>query len=275
MIKSVPSVCDRLLERRSLTRCLEPCAPLNLIAEPGRRRATLDTAREIERRGFCRDRGIEFLCVRSHWRQSAFDCHRAGPRGIQRGRRQRFARYSATADPDSAVAARSRPASTDCGRSARRCQARSQRRMPRRAAIFLNQANRHPNSPGSTGRPARTDGHCVGMRRASTVTSSTARLAGAAGTTVMRPSVTTRHAARRGCSNIAFARSKISVTPTRTAPGPRLNNNRVVSLSSSAELGVLLVTLKVTIDEILPKERTSTDSFRELSRLECQTCQNR
>ena len=25
---------------------------LNLIAEPGRRRATLDTAREIERRGF-------------------------------------------------------------------------------------------------------------------------------------------------------------------------------------------------------------------------------
>jgi hypothetical protein len=40
-----------------------------------------------------------------------------------------------------------------------------------------------------------------------------------------------------------------------------LNNNRVGSLSSSAELGVLLVTLKVTIDEILPKECTSTDFF--------------
>jgi hypothetical protein len=64
--------------------------------------------------------------------------------------------------------------------------------------------------------------------------------------------------ALRGRSNIDCARSKISVTPTRTAPGPRLNNNRVGSLSS-AELGVLLVTLKVTIDEILPKERASTD----------------
>src|SRR5579864_3933103 len=29
-----------------------PLPALNLIAEPGRRRATLDTAREIERRGF-------------------------------------------------------------------------------------------------------------------------------------------------------------------------------------------------------------------------------
>jgi hypothetical protein len=91
------------------------------------------------------------------------------------------------------------------------------------------------------------------VRCASTTTSSIALLPGAAGTTVTRPSVTSRRAARRGCSNIVFARSKISVTPTRTAPGPRLNNNRVGSLSSSAELGVLLVTLKVTIDEILPK----------------------
>jgi hypothetical protein len=40
-----------------------------------------------------------------------------------------------------------------------------------------------------------------------------------------------------------------------------LNNNRVGSLSSSAELGVQLVTLKVIIDEILLKERTSTDFF--------------
>jgi hypothetical protein len=77
----------------------------------------------------------------------------------------------------------------------------------------------------------------------------------------MRPPVTARRAARRGCSNIAFARSKISVTPTRTAPGPRLNNNRLGSLSSSAELGVLLVTLKFTINEILPKERTRTEFF--------------
>ena len=76
---------------------------------------------------------------------------------------------------------------------------------------------------------------------------------GATGTIVMCLPVTARRAARRGCSNIAFARSKISVTPTRTALSPRLNNNRLGSLSSSAELGVLLVTLKVTINEILPK----------------------
>ena len=141
-------------------------------------------------------------------------------------------------------------------------QARSQRRMPRRAASFLNQANRHPDSPGSTERSARTGAHSLdSVRRASTTTSSTARLPGAAGTIVMRSPVTARRAARRGCSNIASARSKISVTATRTAPGPRLNNNRVGSLSSSAELGVLLVTLKVTIDEILPKECTRTDFF--------------
>jgi hypothetical protein len=134
--------------------------------------------------------------------------------------------------------------------------------MPRRAASFLNQANRHPDSPGSTERSARTGAHSLdGVRRASTTTSSTARLPGATGTIVMRPPVTARRAARRGCSNIAFARSKILVTPTRTASGPRLNNNRLGSLSSSAELGVLLVTLKVTINEILPKERTRTEFF--------------
>jgi hypothetical protein len=114
-------------------------------------------------------------------------------------------------------------------RSARRHQARSQRRMPRRAASFLNQANRHPDSPGSTERSARTGAHALDGVRASTTTSSTARLLGAAGSIVMRPPVTARRAARRGCSNIAFAESKILVTPTRTAPGPRLNNNRVGS----------------------------------------------
>jgi len=84
-------------------------------------------------------------------------------------------------------------------RSARRRQARSQRRMPRRAASFLNQANRHPDSPGSTERSARTGAHSLaGVRCASTTTSSTARLPGAASTIVMRPSVTARRAARRG-----------------------------------------------------------------------------
>src|SRR6201987_4550104 len=39
----------RTKERRSMSATLPA---LNLIAEPGRRRATLDTAREIERRGF-------------------------------------------------------------------------------------------------------------------------------------------------------------------------------------------------------------------------------
>ena len=50
---------------------------LNLIAEPVRRRATLDAAREIERRGFA---GISVsssfgnMCRASgsHWRPSAF-----------------------------------------------------------------------------------------------------------------------------------------------------------------------------------------------------------
>jgi len=50
---------------------------LNLIAEPGRRRATLDTAREIERRGFAgsRRRVRSAICRKasaSHWRPSAF-----------------------------------------------------------------------------------------------------------------------------------------------------------------------------------------------------------
>ena len=164
-------------------------------------------------------------------------------------------------------------AASSCGaivrgsvRSARHRQARSQRRMPRRTASFLNQANRHPDSPGSTERSARTGAHSLdGVRRASTTTSSTARLPGATGTIVMRPPVTARRAARRGCSNIAFARSKISVTPIRTAPGPRLNNNRLGSLSSSAELGVLLVTLKVTINEILPKNALELNFSRVVS----------
>jgi hypothetical protein len=43
------SVDIRTKERRSMPATLPA---LNLIAEPGRRRATLDTAREIERRGF-------------------------------------------------------------------------------------------------------------------------------------------------------------------------------------------------------------------------------
>jgi hypothetical protein len=47
---------------------------LNLIAEPGRRRATLDTAREIERQG-SRCRVPSATCRKasaSHWRPSAF-----------------------------------------------------------------------------------------------------------------------------------------------------------------------------------------------------------
>src|ERR1700752_5413743 len=43
------SVDIRTKERRSMP---ATWPALNLIAEPGRRRATLDTAREIERRGF-------------------------------------------------------------------------------------------------------------------------------------------------------------------------------------------------------------------------------
>jgi hypothetical protein len=53
--------------------------PPHLIAEPGRRRATLDTAREIERRGFAGIAVSSSCASRSHWRQSAFDCHRSGP----------------------------------------------------------------------------------------------------------------------------------------------------------------------------------------------------
>jgi len=79
-----------------------------------------------------------------------------------------------------------------------RRQARSQRGMPRRAASFLNQTNRHPHSPGSAERSTRTGAHALdGVRRASTTTSSTAPLPGAAGSIVMRPPVTARRAARR------------------------------------------------------------------------------
>jgi len=44
-----------------------------------------------------------------------------------------------------------------------------------------------------------------------------------------------------------------------------LNNNRLGSLSSSAELGVLLVTLKVTINEILPKNALELNFSRVVS----------